>query len=226
MTRPASLVIVTGTGTEVGKTWVAAALAREMRERGGRVAARKPAQSFAPDDTTDADVLGVATGEPADIVCPRHRWFEVPMAPPMAAAALGRPPFTISDLVGELRWPDTVDVGLVETAGGPRSPLACDGDTVDLVAALMPDHVVLVADAGLGTINAVRLAHPLLAACAPVTVFLNRFDERDDLHVRNSDWLTGLQGLTVVTSVDPLVASLTRALRGEGRRTEDPDVRP
>jgi dethiobiotin synthetase len=51
-----------------------------------------------------------------------------------------------------------VDVGLVETAGGVRSPQADDGDVLDLVAAIAPDHVILVADAGLGTINAVRLS--------------------------------------------------------------------
>ena len=36
------LVIVSGTATEVGKTWVGAALARELRGRGVTVAARKP----------------------------------------------------------------------------------------------------------------------------------------------------------------------------------------
>ena len=35
---------------------------------------------------------------------------------------LGRPPFTVADLVGELGWPPGVEVGLVETVGGPRSP--------------------------------------------------------------------------------------------------------
>src|SRR5213076_1746043 len=108
-----------------------------------------------PIGDTDAGQLGQASGESPQIVCPRHRWYEVAMAPPMAAAALGRPPFTVADLVDELRWPDGVDVGLVETAGGVRSPIADDGDTVDLARALHPDRVVLVADAGLGTINAV-----------------------------------------------------------------------
>jgi dethiobiotin synthetase len=205
VTRPTRLVVVTGTGTEVGKTWVAAALARELRTAGLRVAARKPAQSFAPgDETTDADVLGAATGEAADVVCPRHRWFGVPMAPPMAADALEQPPFSIADLVSELLWPDGVEVGLVETAGGVRSPIASDGDTVDLVDALRPDHVVLVADAGLGTINAVRLAHPLLAPLAPATVFLNRYDGHDDLHARNRDWLTDRDQIAIATTIDEL----------------------
>ena len=51
----------------------------------------------------------------------------------------------------------------METAGGVRSPQADDGDAVDLVRLLAPDLVVLVADAGLGTINAVRLCVDALA---------------------------------------------------------------
>ena len=210
MTRPSRLVVVAGTGTEVGKTWVTAALVRDLRSRDLRAAARKPAQSFAPDDEhTDADVLGEASGERADVVCPRPRWYEVPMAPPMAADALGRPPFTIAELVGELQWPDDVDVGFVETAGGVRSPLANDGDAVDLVAALRPDHVVLVADAGLGAINAVRLSYPPLAVLEAVTVYLNRYDGDDDLHRRNRAWLED-EGIAVTDEV----AELADHLRG------------
>ena len=112
-------------------------------------------------------VLGAASGEPPDYVCPTWRSYHLAMAPPMAAEALGLPAFTVADLVDELAWPDEqVTLGLVETAGGVRSPQAADGDTVDLVAALDPDVVVLVADAGLGTINAVRLS---LAALGAVT---------------------------------------------------------
>ncbi len=43
--RPAALVFVAGTATDVGKTWWTAAVARELRARGVQVAARKPVQS-------------------------------------------------------------------------------------------------------------------------------------------------------------------------------------
>jgi dethiobiotin synthetase len=197
------VVAVVGTGTDVGKTWVAARLLADLRAAGLRVAARKPAQSFGPGDdptTLDASVLGAASGEPPESVCATHRWYEVAMAPPMAAEMLGRPAFSIGDLVAELRWPsDAVDVGLVETAGGVRSPLAADGDCLALCVALAPDMVVLVADAGLGTINAVRLTIDALHAVPAVTVVvLNRFDSSSDLHVRNREWLQDRDALTVV----------------------------
>ncbi|HEX6423973.1 MAG TPA: dethiobiotin synthase [Acidimicrobiales bacterium] len=206
--RPERLVLVAGTGTEVGKTWVACRLARALRRRGLIVAARKPAQSYDPADDladTDAALLAHATGDHPAVVCPQHRWYPAAMAPPMAAEALGRPPFTVADLVAELAWPPAVGVGLVETAGGVRSPIAADGDTVSLAAALHPEHVVLVADAGLGTINGVRLAVSALGAW-PVIVVLNRFDEGDDLHVRNREWLAGRDGIEVVTDPGALVA--------------------
>ncbi|HET8617778.1 MAG TPA: dethiobiotin synthase [Acidimicrobiales bacterium] len=208
--RPERLVVVAGTGTEVGKTWVACRLARALRARGLIVAARKPAQSFdAGDDPadTDAGLLAHATGDHPAVVCPRHRWYPVPLAPPMAAEALGRPAFTIADLVDELAWAPGVSVGLVESAGGVRSPLASDGDTVALASAVRPERVVLVADAGLGTINGVRLAAGALAPW-PVTVVLNRFDHLDDLHARNADWLAGRDGYDVVVDPADLVAPI------------------
>lgn len=214
MTRPELLVLVAGTGTEVGKTWVTCRLAEELRRAGRRVAARKPAQSFEPADValraTDAQLLAAVTGEPPQSVCPSHRWYEVPMAPFMAADVLGRHPIHLDDLVAELVWPDGIDVGLVEPAGGVRSPITHDGaDTVDLASALAPDHVVLVADAGLGTVNAVRLTLAALAG-ADVVVVLNRYDETDALHRRNRAWLADRDGVEVVTTPARLADRLQR----------------
>lgn len=198
------LAVVAGTATEIGKTWVGAALARQLRGRGARVAARKPAQSFAPGEgPTDAEVLAAATGEHPHDVCPAHRWLGVPMAPPMAVDALGLPGFTLAELLGEVQWPDDVDVGLLEGVGGPRSPLASDGDTVAMADRVEADLVVLVADAGLGTVNAVRLSAAAFGN-RPVVVILNRYDDGDDLHRRNRDWLVKEDELTVVTNLDDL----------------------
>jgi dethiobiotin synthetase len=205
VSSPRHLVVVTGTTTEIGKTWVGARVLEALRAADVRVAARKPVQSFVPEDgPTDADLLAAATAESPYDVCPRHRWYERPLAPPMAAEALGRAPFTIDDLVAELAWPTVIDIGLVEGVGGPRSPLAADGDTVDLVHAVGPSTVVLVADAGLGTINAVRLC---AAALPGPVVVLNRYDRGDDLHARNRRWLDR-DGFDVVVNVSDLVARL------------------
>jgi dethiobiotin synthetase len=198
VTRPRTLVFVGGTATDIGKTWWTAAVARELRAAGVAVAARKPVQSSAPGDATDADVLAAATGEDPALVCPPARTYLLAWAPPMAARELGAPPFTTADLAGGIEWPPAVDVGLVEGVGGPRSPISDDGDNVDLAHLLAPDVVVLVADAGLGTINAVRLSRDAFAAF-PVIVALNRFGD-DPLHARNLAHLTDVDGDDVVTS--------------------------
>lgn len=217
MARPDRVVAVVGTGTDIGKTYVTALLLERLRQEGITVAARKPVQSFDPSDDPsryDAAVLGAASGEPPETVCPPHRWYEMAMAPPMAADALGRPNFTLDALVEELRWPEVpVNVGFVETAGGLRSPIADDGDCLAYVVAAMPEVVLLVADAGLGTINSVRLTmDSLVRLPAQLAVVLNRFDEGSELHQRNRSWLRDLDEMQVF-SVPGDEKDLTNILR-------------
>jgi dethiobiotin synthetase len=205
MTRPDVLVLVTGTGTEVGKTWWTARVAEALRAAGVAVAARKPVQSgdgSAPDDSA---VLAAATGEDEATVTPPHRTFRLAWAPPMAATELGLPAFTVADLAHEITWREGTRVGLVEGVGGPHSPLAFDGDTVDLARVLEPDVVVLVADVGLGVINAVRLSVPVLTGW-PVVVACNRY-EPDGLPRRNHDFLVDA-GYDLVTSPAELACRL------------------
>lgn len=201
-------VVICSTATEVGKTHVACELAAVARSSGLTVTARKPAQSFAADDgATDAERLAAATGEDPTDVCPPHRWYPVPLAPPMAAEVLDLSPFTLDDLVDELTWPPDRRLRLVETAGGVRSPIAADGDTADLCERLQPDAVVLVADAALGAINAVRLCLDALAGHR-VVVYLNRFDGADETQARNLAWLSERDHFTVTTTPAALLTRL------------------
>jgi dethiobiotin synthetase len=209
--RPRRLVVVTGTATGIGKTWVAARLLESLAASGLRVAVRKPVQSGLPGDVSDADILAQASGDAPEHVCAPHRRYGLAMAPFMAADALGLPAFTLADLVAEISWPAGVDVGLVEGAGGVRSPMTSDDrDTADLADALRPDLVVMVADAGLGTINAVRTAVPAVAA-HPVSIYLNRYDRQDEIHRRNRSWLGSRLDVEVVVDVDGLAERLRSA---------------
>jgi len=212
--RPQRLVVVVGTGTEVGKTYVTARLLRDLRSKGIDVAARKPAQSFGPEDQfTDAHFLADASGESPNDVCPRHRWYPIPMAPPMAADALARPQFSVEDLASEIQWQlPAPTVAFVESAGGVRSPLAADGDSISLIEILQPDIVLLIADAGLGTINQIILSLEAINSGAHVAtpvVVLNRFDPADDLHKRNRDWLTEHLEVDVLSSVPAVLAKIS-----------------
>ncbi len=203
--RPRSLVVVVGTGTEVGKTWVAAAVLGELVRGGVAVNARKLAQSHEPDDdaaSLDAAVLAAVTGESVSTVCPARLTFPAALAPPMAADVLGTAPPTMAELLEIAPFSPGCEVGVVETAGGLRSPQASDGDALDACEAIDPDYVVLVADAGLGTISSVRLCCDALegALDAPVCVVLNRFDDSDLTMVANRSWLTDVDGFRVFVS--------------------------
>ena len=197
---PDAAVLVTGTATEIGKTWLTARVAEKLRARGIRVSARKPVMSFDPtDNETDAALLADATGEDEQSVCPPLRRYERALAPPMAADALGRPPIRIEDLVAELNLPQEATT-LIEGVGGVRSPMAHDGDVLDLAGRLEIDLVVLVAPSALGAISDVLTSLDSIADRWPVIVFLNRFDPEDEVCRRNLEWLRS-RGITA--AVDP-----------------------
>jgi dethiobiotin synthetase len=201
--------VITGTATEVGKTWVASNLAHGLVGAGYRVVARKPVQSFEPGEPTDASRLAAMTGEPEDAVCPRQWSYPLPYAPPMAAQALGRTAPSLSEVIDWIAsWPRGIDVGLVETVGGIRSPLCADGDSAALTERLAPDLIVLVANAELGSINAVRLSSAALPS-GRVVVYLNHFSESDELHRANRSWLEH-DGLELVADL----RSLTGVVEG------------
>ncbi len=234
--RPDRLVMVAGTATEIGKTWVAAGLLEIWRDNGFSVAARKPAQSFTPGEgPSDAEVLARASSESPEAVCPPGRWYPVALAPPMAARRLGLAAFTLGHLIDELRWPaPAAAVGVVETAGGLRSPQAEDGDVLDLAEALAPDLVILVADAGLGAINAVRLStDALVGRKLPFVVVLNRYDPAHALHAENLHWLRH-DGLEVVAGdaeglyqlAMRITAPQAMAAHDQPRRTSSPKLPP
>ncbi len=107
-----TVLAVTGTDTGVGKTWVAADVLARLHKEGMAVAARKPVQSFAPDDDgpTDAQVLAAATGEDPDDVCRPDRAYPVAMAPPMAADVLGRRVPPLREVVADVAGPPGTDV--------------------------------------------------------------------------------------------------------------------
>ena len=200
-------IFVAGSDTEVGKTWVAARLIAELAQR-GPVAARKPVQSFEEGDgETDAELLARASGEHPHSVCPPHRWYSLPLAPPIAAERLGKPLWTVADLASETTPANGIMV--IEGVGGPLSPLADDGDSVALARALAANLVVLVTGAGLGAINA-ALAGVRSFEGFDLVVFLNRFDPDDVTHETNRAWLTQRAGLEVAVDIAALTETFER----------------
>ncbi len=159
---------ITGTGTDIGKTWLACALLRHWRRQGLEPAAYKPVLSgFDPAAAPDGDAgrLLAALGRPTsqaeiDAIAPWR--FTAPLSPDMAAAREGRR-IVFDELLAFTRQA-TVGASpiLVEGVGGVMVPLD-EGHTVrDWIAASgLP--CVLVAGSYLGSLSHTLTALEALA---------------------------------------------------------------
>ncbi|OEU89079.1 dethiobiotin synthase [Streptomyces oceani] len=152
-----SVMVVTGTGTGVGKTVSAAALAATALRTGRSVAVLKPAQTgVAPGERGDAaEVVRLAGDGVSALELAR---FPEPLAPATAARRATLPDVgaaAVASAAAELS--ERHDLVLVEGAGGLLVRLDSDGSTLADVARLLEAPVLLVAAAGLGTLNATAL---------------------------------------------------------------------
>lgn len=164
-------LFVTGTDTDVGKTWVACLLARELRENGHKVGVMKPAESGM---NQDAVLLKKASGSSAPLRRIRPYHFKAALAPALAAAAEGKMVKlgTIRRAFQGLRR--THDGVLVEGAGGLLVPLSRDALVADL-AVILGLPLLVVARPGLGTINhsLLTLSEARRRGLRPAAVVLN-----------------------------------------------------
>jgi dethiobiotin synthetase len=150
------ILVVTGTGTDVGKTVVTAAVAALAVDRGRRVAVLKPAQTGLPEGAPGdlAEVRRLA----GDVTTRELRRYPDPLSPEAAARRSGLPPVTPAEAaaaVGELAADH--DIVLVEGAGGLLVRFDANGGTLADVAWSLGAPVLLVAHAGLGTLNTTAL---------------------------------------------------------------------
>lgn len=192
MTRkPPCGLFIAGTNTGVGKTHVAAALARTFRSRGERVGVYKPVlsgsrpagQDPTPDCRDDDVVLWEAAGCPGPLADVAPQRFAAPLAPPQAAAAEGR---TVDPQLlrsGFAACAAHAEIVLVEGAGGLFSPVSDQDLNADLVCDLgLP--VLLVGADQLGTVHATLATWLAARHYQPgihlLGIVLNETDVRDD----------------------------------------------
>ncbi len=157
-------IFITATGTEIGKTFVAAGLIEVLRRRGRNVAALKPVVSgFDPrtSDESDPAVLLRALGRaPTDAaIAEIAPWrFCAPLSPDMAAAREGRPiDFAALIAFCQAGIEAAKDVLLIEGIGGLMVPFGAQATVVDLIDTLRIP-MILVAGTYLGTLSHVLTA--------------------------------------------------------------------
>lgn len=157
LSKPPAGLFVTGTDTEVGKTYVAALIAQALVAAGHRVGVYKPVASDCVHDGSqlvaeDAVALWNAAGRPLSIdeVCPQK--FRAPIAPHLSAKSEGKEIDPELLRTGISTWTDKCDIVIVEGSGGLMSPISDD----EFVADLANDFgypLVLVTANVLGAIN-------------------------------------------------------------------------
>jgi dethiobiotin synthetase len=224
-------LFVTGTDTGVGKTAVAVALLRALAGAGLRAVGMKPvAAGFDPASGTNADV--VALRRAGNVAAPAADCnpyaFPDPIAPHLAAAALGVTIRLAEIAAAAARLRAIADALVVEGAGGALVPLDARHDMLDIAARLdLP--VLLVVGMRLGCLN-----HALLTALAVQRRGLvlrgwiaNALPPAMPLADRNVGALTERLGMAPIAVVAPgsaaaFDAAALAALGFSGRRARDP----
>ncbi|MFD0313512.1 dethiobiotin synthase [Streptomyces flavalbus] len=150
------VLIVTGTGTEIGKTVTTAAVAAAALAAGRSVAVLKAAQTgVRPDERGDAAEVARLAGTVTTAELAR---FPEPLAPATAARRAGMRPVTPDDVAeAAAKLATDHDLVLVEGAGGLLVRFDAAGGTLADAAALLGAPVLVVAPAGLGTLNSTEL---------------------------------------------------------------------
>ena len=194
-------VFVTGTGTEVGKTVVAAAIARTLAGEGRRVAAFKPAVTGLDEEVeTDHALLRRASGsgQRDEEIAPYR--YGPPASPHLAAAMAGEEidPERLRQTARAAA--ENADDLVCEGVGGLMVPLS-PGYLVRDLAADLGHPLVVVASPGLGTINHTLLTVEAARAAGleVLAVVLTPWpDEPSGIERSNRETIASLAGIEVL----------------------------
>jgi dethiobiotin synthetase len=179
------VLIVSGTGTEVGKTVVTAAVAALAADSGLRVAVVKPVQTGEPPGLTGD--LATIRGLSGVTVTYELARFPDPLSPEAAARAAGLPPLDLAAAAVVVKQIDA-DLILVEGAGGLLVRYDAAGTTIADLAAMLSAPVLVVTTPGLGTLNYTALTLEALArrALVPASVVIGAWPAEPGLAERSN----------------------------------------
>ncbi len=143
---------ITGSDTDVGKTFVASQLITQLVNLGITVETRKPAESgWSDSEASDARLLQKANRDRESLQLITPNRFVAALAPHRAARLEGRK-LDLSMLVAACKKIDNSSLLVAEGAGGFYSPIADDGLNADLASALDLE-VIIVVDDRIGAVN-------------------------------------------------------------------------
>ena len=195
-------LFVIATGTDVGKTYVSALILKQMKEQGLCCGYYKPVLSGASLGIPDCEYVIQKSGIKQTFNGCVTYSFEEPLSPHLAADRVGieiKPKKILEDFnKHKLEY----DYLLIEGAGGVTTPLSLDYLLSDLIKEMKVD-TLLVADAGLGTINSVLLTceYAKLKDINISGIVLNNYDVNNYMHKDNKEVIEKLTGVKVLATV-------------------------
>lgn len=219
-------LFITGTGTDVGKTYVTGLIIKKLKDSGANAAyykaamsgnERRPDGSLIPGDALSVkEMSGIS--QPLEKMCPYL--YENAWSPHLAARIEGEQVELSVVKEGFQSVCGAYDYVTVEGSGGILCPIRYDGETIMLEDVIKTFELpcLLVADAGLGTINSVVLtAEYMRARELPIVgMIFNHFhpgDVMEEDNIRMCEGLTGLKTLACVQKGDRELRMEAEALK-------------
>lgn len=204
-------LFITGTGTDVGKTFVTGLILKKLAESGRSAAyykaamsgnERRPDGSLIPGDALHVkNISGIS--QPLEEMCPYI--YENAVSPHLASRMEGNPVRMEAVEEGFRKVWSKYDYVTMEGSGGILCPICFDEAKIQLedVIRQLELSCLIVADAGLGTINSVVLTVEYMRARKlPVKgIIFNHFhpgDVMEEDNLRMCEYMTGLKVLCCV----------------------------
>lgn len=207
----AKKIFITATGTDIGKTYVSALIVKKMREAGLNCGYYKPVLSGVvelggkliqsdPNYVIETAQIPITANE-----CVSYFWKEA--VSPHLAAKRAKEEINIDKIKFDFsRMNKKYDYLLIEGAGGITCPLRIEDGEKYLLKDLIWElglSVIIVADAGLGTINSTLLTVDYARANGIEVegIILNNYESDNFMHWDNLRQVEYLTGINVVATV-------------------------
>lgn len=212
-------LFITGTGTDLGKTYIAGLIVKKLADAKQSAAYYKAAMSGndrrADGSLIPGDALFVqktaGISQPLEEMCPYV--YENAYSPHLASRIEGHPVQMDVVKAGYYKVCSAYDFVTMEGSGGILCPICFDEAKIQLEDVIKELHLpsILIADAGLGTINSVVLTVEYMKAKnLPVKgIIYNHYhgnDVMEDDNIFMCEYMTGLPTLAKVKDGDTELA--------------------
>jgi dethiobiotin synthetase len=196
--------LLLGTDTDVGKTFVCAALCTALLRDGSRVTACKPLETGAPAEP-DLDIVMRLCEKNERLRVNKGLRYALAAAPTAAAKAELRPAPSAADVASIVRSSEEdTDAVVVETCGGALTPLSSVDYVADLAERLPDYRTVLIAGLRLGVLSHAMGALEYLKSRglpAPIVVLNDRYGTSPDWYVESTRADLSTRGLIVAAFI-------------------------